>query len=101
MRPGFGERFPERFGTVAGCRLLVGGVDDLNPPILPRERLGWIFQVGFAVARRYQVARVDAVLLQQETLDRLGSALGQTLIVGLAALPIGIASDDEGAASHA
>ena len=35
---------------------------------------------------------------RQETFDRLCAALGQALIVGVAALGVGVAGDDKGAA---
>src|SRR4051794_17109077 len=74
-------------GKPRGCGpSLVGRVDDLYSPILSRKRLSRILQVGFSIADRHHVPNLDAVLLQQKTLDRIGAAFGETLIIGLAAL---------------
>src|SRR5262245_8144784 len=78
--------------------LLVTRVDDLDPPIFAGERACRILQLGLAVADRHQVARVDSIFLREEPLDRLGAALGEPLVVGVGALGIGMAGNNEGAA---
>src|SRR4029077_8794240 len=78
--------------------LFVARVDDLNPAIVARERIGCIFQLTLAVAHRHQAAGLDTVFLQQETLDRIGAALGQALVIGVATLAVGVPGHDEGTA---
>src|SRR3954469_23751120 len=76
--------------------LFVARVDDLNPAIVARERIGCIFQLALAVAHRHQATGLDTVFLQQETLDRIRAALGQALVIGLATLAVGVPGHDEG-----
>src|SRR4029077_16417022 len=78
--------------------LLVARVDNLNSTIVGRERIGCVLQLGLAITDGHQAACLDSVFLQQETLDRIGAALGQTLIVGFATLTVGMSGHDEGAA---
>jgi hypothetical protein len=88
---------PGRAGAISGTRF-VARVDDLDPAIVGRERIGCIFQLALAVAHRHQAAGLDAVFLQQETFDGIGAALGQALVIRVAALAVGVPGHDESAA---
>src|SRR5262245_8900591 len=70
-------------------------IDDLHAAVLFRERVAGVLQLGLAVANGYQVLGLQAVMVEQVALDRLGAALRQALVILLGALGVGVAGHQE------
>ena len=89
------------FGKPSLRRGLGIHVDDLNAAVDRVDRRVRVLWLVLAVADGDEIGAVDAVLLDQETLDRIGAAFGEVLVVGLAADRVGVTGDDEGRALQA
>src|SRR5438093_1410616 len=74
---------------------LVFHVDDLDAAVHFRHRLAWILQLALAISDGDEIGAVDAIFVDEIALDRVGAALGEVLVIGIAAGRIGMAGAPE------
>src|SRR5450759_1794563 len=70
-------------------------VDDLNAAVDRVHRRARILRLALAIADGDEIAAIDAELLGQVPLDRIGAALGEALVEFFAADRIGVTGDHE------
>src|ERR1700716_2537915 len=85
-------------GQLLGRGGLVFHVHDLDASVDLGHRLARILELALAVSDGHEIGAGDTVFVDEIALDRVSAALGQVLIVGLAAGGIGMTRDDEGRA---
>src|SRR5262249_49545449 len=69
-------------------------VDDLHAAILVGEGIVLVLELLLAEADGRQMIAVDMIGLDQEILDRIGAPMRQREILGVAALGVGMTSDE-------
>ena len=69
---------------------LVFHVHDLHAAVTLGHRLVRVLELALAIADGHQIGAVDAVFIDQITLDRVGAPLGKVLIVAFATGRIGV-----------
>src|SRR5437879_1098482 len=77
---------------------LVFHVHDLDASVDLGHRLVRILELALAVSDGNEIGAGDAEFVDEIALDRVGTALGQVLVVGLAAGRIGMTRNHEGRA---
>src|SRR6185503_19854397 len=91
-------RLGRRLGWLALGDGGAAGIDDLHPAVLVGERILLVLELLLAEADHRKPAFIDLVGLDQEGLHRRRTALRKRKIVLVAAVGVGMAGDQEGAA---
>ena len=70
-------------------------IDDLHPAVLVGKRIGRVLELLLAVPDTDQILRRQAEFFDKKALHRLGAALRQALIVGVAPFGVGMPANQE------